>query len=239
MSKGWICLHRALLDWEWYTDPNAKLLFIHCLLKANHKQGKWRGTDIPRGSFITGRKALSEETGLTEQQIRTALKKLISTNEITSTSTNKNSLLTIVKYSDYQDKGELSTSKTTDNPTNEQPTSNQQVTTNNNVNNNNNGTNTKHGGAKAPVFNFKKSLIEIGVDSDVASDWITVRAKKKAANTKTAFSKVESEISKSSLSANQCITMSVEKSWAGFKSDWARNEGAVDAKSKPSIWGNN
>jgi len=129
-----------MLDWGWYTDHNTKILFLHCLLRANHKQRKWHGVDIPRGSFLTGRKALSKETGLTEQQIRTAIKKLISTNEITMISTNKNSVLAVVKYEDYQSSNESSTSKTTNNPTNEQPAINQQSTTNNNVNNVNNVT---------------------------------------------------------------------------------------------------
>lgn len=153
MSKGWICLHRVMTDWEWYDDINVCRLFIHCLLRANHKPQKWRGIDIPRGSFITGRKSLSKETKLTEQQIRTALNKLISTNELTIKTTNKNSVLTVVKYNDYQDKQEAATNKTTSNTTNEQPTSNQQVTTNNNVNNENN----KNRAAKAmPVTRFVK-----------------------------------------------------------------------------------
>ncbi|MFT6047299.1 MAG: hypothetical protein ACI9WC_003013 [Arenicella sp.] len=152
-SKGWICLHRAMTDWEWYDDINVTRLFIHCLLRANHKPQKWRGIDIPRGSFITGRQSLAKETKLTEQQIRTALNKLISTSEITIKATNKNSLLTVVKYSDYQDSGEPSTSKTTSNPTSEQPTSNQQVTTNNNVNNENNE---KKGAKAKPVNRFVK-----------------------------------------------------------------------------------
>ena len=74
--QGWICLHRQLLEWEWYGDINTKTLFIHCLLRANHKPKKWQGIDVPVGSFITGRKVLSVETGLSEQQVRTSLTRL-------------------------------------------------------------------------------------------------------------------------------------------------------------------
>ena len=152
---GWICLHRALLDWEWYSDINVTRLFIHCLLKANHKPGNWQGKAIPRGSFITGRSSMAKETGLTEQQIRTAITKLKSTNEITITSTNKNSLVTLINYGLYQDAGQSSTSKTTDKSTNEQPTNNQPSTTNNNNNNNN-----KLSESKIPVCQHEK-IIEI------------------------------------------------------------------------------
>ena len=70
------------MNWEWYKDSNTKDLFIHCLISANWKDGKFEGRVIKRGSFVTGRKKLAEELGMSEQQIRTALKHLISTGEI-------------------------------------------------------------------------------------------------------------------------------------------------------------
>ena len=73
------------------------------------------------------------------------------------------------------------------------------------------------------IFNFKKSLIDLGVDSQVASDWLKVRSKKKAANTETAFKKIKSEIDKSGKDANFCIKIAVERSWQGFQSDWIKN----------------
>jgi len=135
MSQGWICLHRQLLEWEWYSDINTTRLFLHCLLKANHKEKKWQGKVIPRGSFLTGRNVLTDETGLTVQQIRTSLNKLKSTNDITIKATNKNSVVTVVNYSFYQDKEIELTNKTTSRSHNEQPTNNHQVTTTNNDNN--------------------------------------------------------------------------------------------------------
>jgi hypothetical protein len=133
--SGWIKLHRSLLEWEWYDDINVCRLFTHFLLKANHKDKKYRGTLVPRGSLLTGRELLAAETGLTQQQIRTALTKLKSTNEITIKTTNKGSLVTLVAYESYQDDTKKVTSEITSNPPNEQPTSNQQVTTNKNVKN--------------------------------------------------------------------------------------------------------
>lgn len=129
--EGWIKLHRKLTEWEWYKDNNTKSLFIHLLLMANHKDGRFQGQEVKRGQLITGRKVLSVQTGLSEQQIRTALNKLISTNEITIKTTNKNSLISIIRYNSYQIENE-NTKQSTSEITNDQPTSNQQVTTNKN-----------------------------------------------------------------------------------------------------------
>jgi hypothetical protein len=122
--QGWVKLHRDLLDWEWYTHLPTKTLFIHLLLKANHKDNNYRGKLVKRGGLLTGRELLSKETGLSVQQIRTALKNLISTNEITNESTKQGSYIQIVRYDEYQD--------TTNESTNDQPTTNQQLTTNKN-----------------------------------------------------------------------------------------------------------
>ena len=134
MDNGFITLHRKITEWEWYTDGNTMRLFVHLLLKANHKEKKWRGQTIERGQLITGRKVLAEELKMGEQQVRTSLGHLKSTNEITIKSTNKFSLVTLVNYDFYQTKKDELTNKLT----NKQPTTNQQLTTNNNDNNDNN-----------------------------------------------------------------------------------------------------
>ena len=123
--SGYISLHRKLLDWEWYNDNNTKILFIHCLLKANWEDKNWQGILIKRGSFITSIETLSNELNLTFQNIRTSLSKLEKTNEILKISTNKNTLLTLVKYDDYQNIEVKAT--------NEQQTTNKQLTTTNNI----------------------------------------------------------------------------------------------------------
>lgn len=100
--SGFITLHRKLLDWEWYNDTNTKILFIHCLLKANWEEKKWKGILIERGTFITSFQCLSEETNLSVKQVRLCISKLESTKEIVKKGTNKYTLLTIVKYDEYQ-----------------------------------------------------------------------------------------------------------------------------------------
>lgn len=100
--NGWIKLFRTMLDWEWFTDGPVLRLFVYVLLKANTEQTSYRGIEIPRGSFNASEEKISLETGLSRQQVRTALKKLISTKEITKKVTNGNTIITVQKYNEYQ-----------------------------------------------------------------------------------------------------------------------------------------
>lgn len=125
MDSGWIKLHRKMTDWEWYTDVPTKTLFIHLLLTVNYEPGKWRGVDVPKGAKITSREKLAKETGLSQQQIRTALNKLESTSEITKSTTSTYTLIQLTNYEKYQDTNQVCNQPAT----NEQPASNQRPTT--------------------------------------------------------------------------------------------------------------
>jgi hypothetical protein len=100
--NGWIKLHRQFLQWEWFSDPNVLSVFVYLLLQANHKDGKWRGHEVLCGQHITSNEIISLHTGLSVQMVRTALRKLKSTGEITTQATNKFTLVTIVKWAFYQ-----------------------------------------------------------------------------------------------------------------------------------------
>lgn len=103
MSEGnYIKINRSILEWEWYKNINTKVLFLHMILKANWKEGKFEGNTIERGSFVSSIHKLSEETGLTEREVRTAISHLKKTNELTSKSHNKYTIFTIEKYNVYQ-----------------------------------------------------------------------------------------------------------------------------------------
>ena len=130
LQNGFIALYRSLLSWGWHAAPATGWLFVNLLLMANWEDGEWQGKPIKRGQLVTGRKALAAQTGLSEQTVRTSLKRLKSTNEITIASTNKFSVITIVNYGKFQDVPEMPTSTLTSNLASGQPATNQQLTTN-------------------------------------------------------------------------------------------------------------
>ena len=102
MDGSYIKLSRGLLDWEWYSDINTTRAFIHMLLKANWRDGNFKGVPVPRGSFVSSIGKLASETGLTEREIRTAILHLKTTGEVTSKTTNKFTVFSVVKYDLYQ-----------------------------------------------------------------------------------------------------------------------------------------
>ena len=98
----YVKISRKILEWEWYTDANTKVLFLHILLKANWKDGRFQGVEVPRGSFVTSLQNLAAETGLTVRNVRTALKHLENTGEVTSNRHAKFSVITVKNYDRYQ-----------------------------------------------------------------------------------------------------------------------------------------
>jgi DnaD/phage-associated family protein len=143
----WIKLYRKFIEWEWYTDVNCKVVFLHLLLTANTRAKRWQGREVGIGEVITGRNVLADEVGLTVQQTRTALKKLCESGEIEVDHTNRFSVIKIVNFQKYQEKSKnqptnnqfrnLETqgfdgggdSEVNQQITNNQPSDNQQITT--------------------------------------------------------------------------------------------------------------
>ena len=124
MNAGFILLYRQITEWEWYQNPNTFRLFLHILLKANFADGRFEGREVKRGQLMTSLPKLSVQTKLSIQQVRTALKHLISTGEITDEGTSQYRIITVCKYDLYQCDNRLINSQSTD----DQQTSNRRVT---------------------------------------------------------------------------------------------------------------
>ena len=105
-KKGFIVIHRKMLDWEWYRNVNTKVLFLHLLLTANYAPSKLEGMTIERGQRVTSLTSLSEETGLSVKQIRTALNHLNGTGETAVAKCPKFSIITIKNYEKYQQRAQ-------------------------------------------------------------------------------------------------------------------------------------
>lgn len=102
-DPGFIKINRNILEWEWYSDPCTKSVFIHCILKANWRDKTWKGVKIKRGQFVTSLAALAEETGLSVKNVRTALDHLKATNELAIETSPKGRVITVKNYAKYQD----------------------------------------------------------------------------------------------------------------------------------------
>jgi len=126
--EWFIQLHKKICEWEWYTDIPTKILFFHILLKCNYKEAKWRGKIIKPWEFITSSEHLALETWLTRQQVRTAIKKLESTWEITYKATNDYTILWLNNWGMYNQQDNQHSNQRI---TNKQPTNNQRITTTN------------------------------------------------------------------------------------------------------------
>ena len=129
MAGDWLKINRSILKWGWYKDANTMRVFIDILLHTNYEDGEYMGHPVKIGQCVIGRKELAERLGISEQSVRTALKHLQKTKEITIKSTNKFSIATITNWAIYQEKDDNANQQTNQQLTNNQPTTNQQLTT--------------------------------------------------------------------------------------------------------------
>lgn len=125
-NTGYIKLHRQLLDWEWFDNPNMVKVWVYFLLKAKYKDCSWQGITIPRGSFITSLDTISKDCKMSVREVRTCLNRLKLTGELTIKTTNRYSMVTICKYDDYNSV-DSEIDKQTDKPTDNQETSQRQT----------------------------------------------------------------------------------------------------------------
>ena len=102
MKGGYIKTYRSLLDWEWFKDRNTLQLWIYILHRVNYEPSRFKGMTIERGQMLESLRTISENTGLTMREVRTALDHLETTHEVTRTTTHYGTLITALKYDVYQ-----------------------------------------------------------------------------------------------------------------------------------------
>lgn len=125
---GWIKLHRKCLDSGILQNRKLWTFWTWCLLKATHKEHTqvvgYQKVKLMPGQFIFGRKKASEELGMSEQMIRTALNSLKKSESLTIKTTNKYSVITIVNWDTYQVDQPTTNQQDNKQLTNNQPTTN-------------------------------------------------------------------------------------------------------------------
>lgn len=103
---GWIKLHRELLKSDIFQNEKLLKVFMYCLLKATHteytaKVGR-QAVDLKPGQFVYGRKKAALELDMKESTVRDYMKILKNDNTLAMNSTNKYTVVTIVKWGEYQ-----------------------------------------------------------------------------------------------------------------------------------------
>lgn len=142
MLQGWIKLYRKLLNDPIAHKPNYLALWITLLLLANHQDHEFVQKDkkrqIKRGQILTGRDALSRQTGIKSSTIERILKYFENEQQIEQQTTNKYRVITILNWESYQNI-EKQTAKKVGSKTDSKKTANgQQMDTYKNDKNNKN-----------------------------------------------------------------------------------------------------
>ena len=206
LSIGWIKLHRKILDcFIWQDKPYDKArAWIDLLLIARHHDKKMLIDDevvmIQRGSFMTSIVKLSDRWGWSRNKVVRYLDMLESEHMLNTKRTPKGTLITIVKYDDYQlsDTSCESTNESTYGATNETPNESTDGTTdessdesqNKNINNNKNVKNEKKERKGQAVYYPNDELLD-----NAFKEFLTIRNKiKKPLATQQALTRMMNKI---------------------------------------------
>ena len=121
--SGWVKVHRTLMNHWCSSNPNFLAVWLRLLIEANHSENKvlFNGSviTIKRGQLIYGRNSF--KCGVSISKLRSIIDTLTEEQMISQQKTNKYSIITITKYSEYQ----INDQQTTIKP----PTDNQQIAT--------------------------------------------------------------------------------------------------------------
>lgn len=109
MANGWIALHRQLLDnWVWQR-PDYGYAWVDLLLLANHEdvKGTYKGEVVTfeRGTVNRSISSLAARWGWSRHKARNFLAALESDGMVYINGTPNRTVITIVKYSDFQNPG--------------------------------------------------------------------------------------------------------------------------------------
>lgn len=148
-EKGFALFHRKIMDCGFYKDSQAVHLWFHLVMKATHKpivaSTEFGDVTLSRGQCITGRHKLASETGILPDRVQYLLRKFVSMDMISAESNRKFTVISILKYDEYQaeylptDYQQITNANPRDTKAAVMvvPTDSQQITTYNELNTNN------------------------------------------------------------------------------------------------------
>lgn len=149
--SGWIKIHRKIWEWGYSNNPDYLSVWIYLLSKASHTNYDFsvngQKITLQSGQLLTGRKAISKETGVSESKVFRILKRLEIEQQIKQQHSNKYTIISITNWGDYQSNEQE----------NEQQMNNKRTTDEQQMNTNKNDNNKKN------VKNDKKSIYNINI----------------------------------------------------------------------------
>ena len=107
-ADTFVKLNRKILDWKWYQDGTTFRVFVHLILKANVFDNDFQNITVHRGQLVTSYGRIAGDLGfyknsnINVEPIRTAIRHLKKTGEITTERIQKGLLITINNYEKYQ-----------------------------------------------------------------------------------------------------------------------------------------
>lgn len=113
-SRVYLKIPYSILDCGWVNSPNTFLVFMHLMLLANRKPHRYMDGIIDRGEVLASYAFLAEHTGLSIQNVRTAVNNLKKSNMITSRKINRTNIFRITKFMDYQSLGKKNPTEAAD-----------------------------------------------------------------------------------------------------------------------------
>ena len=165
-SDGYIKLYRKFKENIFYKNSEAVHLWLHLLFSASFEDNVfyYKNTKIERkkGQLITGRKKLSQETGIGESTVFRLLKLFESEHLIEQQTSSRNRLISIINWNTYQSDEQPNKRQVNNNRT----TTEQQVNTPKEV---------KKGRSKESIYRAADlSEFSIGVQQAIR-DWLTYK----------------------------------------------------------------
>jgi len=177
MNNGFFSVHRRIMSWYGATSSKRVHLLVFLIGLANHKEANFmfngEKTIVKRGQLITGRKSLSTITGISESYVEKLLKEFEKQGILEQQTSNRNRLITIVKYSHYQ-----SSDNQEDNRKTTKRTTERQQKDTNNKDNKNNKNNNKGSHSVPPLLTDVKHYIQekkFPVDAERFVDYYATR----------------------------------------------------------------
>ncbi len=95
---GFVKISYDLKEWGWISDPKTVYVYIRLMLDACWKETDYKGVHLKRGQALISQREYAAKIGVSYQELRTILSRLVSTHKITQSTTHKNTIVTLLEY---------------------------------------------------------------------------------------------------------------------------------------------